>query len=314
MFDEPVDKDDGIYTLEKLRMQLKEEEVVRPSQWGAIGARIFKSFSVTHTEMPAGCYSVTLDKNDDRSIFIGKYLKNDDIIDFKDGLAVKLLEEIDNFWSKGNEFKKHGFLHRRGYMLYGSQGVGKSSIVSLITKDIIKRGGVVLICDNPRFFIEGLKTFRQVEANRPLVCVFEDIDAIIKKYGDKEILSILDGDSQVDKVINIATTNYPELLNRRIVNRPRRFDRIYKIEVPSDSIREQFLKTKLPKDQNLKRWMKLTKGLSFAALTETLISVICLDNKLEDVTKILEELENGHIKSSDFSSTNLGFSVEEAEE
>jgi SpoVK/Ycf46/Vps4 family AAA+-type ATPase len=140
--------------------------------------------------------------------------------------------------------------------------------------------------------------------------VFEDIDAIIKKYGESEILSLLDGDNQVDRVINIATTNYPELLDKRIVNRPRRFDRIYKILVPEEKIRAAFLKEKLPKKEDVKLWVKKTRGLSFAAIAETLISVLCLGNKLDDTVKILRDIESKNPKSSDFGS-GIGFGADD---
>ena len=65
-------------------------------------------------------------------------------------------------------------------------------------------------------------------------------------HGDSELLQWLDGSHQINKVINIATTNYPERLDRRIVSRPRRFDRIIKIEAPAARIRETYLAKKLP--------------------------------------------------------------------
>lgn len=298
----------GIWDIEDV-----EEKVIKPNQWGAVGARTFKAFSVTHTKLPAGCYSVSKDMNDDRIIFVGKYIKSDKIMRFKGGMTDQLLKEIDDFWNREQNFVDNGFLHRRGYLLYGPQGTGKSSIVWQVAQDVIQRGGVVFVCDNPKFFAEGLKVFRNVEDKRPIVCVFEDIDAIIRKWGEVEILSLLDGDNQVDKVLNIATTNYPENLDKRIVNRPRRFDRIYKIVSPGDVVRIAFLKEKLPKDQDLKQWIKKTKGLSFAALAESLISVLCLGNELDETVKILRDIESKTPKSSDFG-TGIGFDNEGDEE
>lgn len=293
--------DDGVWDLAEL-----EEKVVKPNQWGAIGSKTFRAVSVTHISLPPGCYSITLDNRDQVPIFVGKDIKSDKILSFKGGITDNLLKEIDDFWGKEDAFKSNGFLHRRGYLLYGSQGTGKSSIVWQVAKDVINRGGVVFVCDNPKFFSAGLTTFRQVEPNRPVVCVFEDIDAIIARYGEAEILSLLDGDNQVNRVVNIATTNYPELLDKRIVSRPRRFDRIHKIQVPSDKIRVQFLTSKLPKGQNKAEWVKKTKGLSLAGLTECLISVLCLGNKLDDTVKIIKDIESKHPKSGDFG-IKLGF-------
>ena len=63
----------------------------------------------------------------------------------------------------------------------------------------------------------ALKVFREIEPNRSIIYIFEDIDSIIEHHGEDEILSVLDGEMQVNKVLNIATTNYPERLDRRIV-------------------------------------------------------------------------------------------------
>lgn len=305
----PESREEGIWNIEEL-----EEKVIKPNQWGAIGARTFKAFSVTHNKLPSGCYSITKDNNDGASVFVRKTIKNDDILSLKGGLTHSILTEINEFWSKQPMFKANGFLHRRGYLLYGSQGTGKSSTVWQVASDVIRRGGVVFVCDKPSFFTQGLAVFRQVEPDRPLVCVFEDIDAIIHKYGDSELLQLLDGDNQVDRVINIATTNYPESLDKRIVSRPRRFDRIYKILVPSDEVRIQFLKKKLEKTkgQNLNAWVKKTQGLSFAALTEALISVICLGNDMDATIEILKDIESKEPKSSDFGK-KVGFNTKEDE-
>lgn len=303
-------EEEGVWDLADL-----EEKVAKPNQWGRVGSKSFKAFSVTHTKLPPGCYTITEDRNDGSPLFIEKTLKTDTILRFKDGLSNTFLKEIDDFWDKEEAFKQNGFLHRRGYLLYGTQGTGKSSIVWQVAKDVVDRGGIVFVCDVPRFFTKGLSVFRDVESKRPIVCVFEDIDAIIGKFGESEILSLLDGDSQIDRVINIATTNYPEKLDKRIVSRPRRFDRVMKIEVPSDEVRIAFLKAKLPKSANFNEWKRKTKGLSFAALTEALISVLCLGNKLDATVEILKEIEAKTPKLSEFGEPGkLGFGKEDTED
>src|SRR5256885_610168 len=85
-------------------------------------------------------------------------------------------------------------------------------------------------------------TAHKLEPARPVICLFEDIDAIIEVHGDSEFFLKLAASPEINTVINIATTNYPERLDRRIVSRPRRFDRIIKIEVPTAPIRETYFK------------------------------------------------------------------------
>jgi hypothetical protein len=127
--------ENGIWDINEI-----EEKVVKPNQWGAVGARTFKAFSVTHQKLPQGCYSISKDMNDDRVIFIGKYIKSDKIMRFKGGMTDTFLKEIDDFWGREQLFCANGFLHRRGYLLYGSQGTGKSSMVWQVAQDVIQRG------------------------------------------------------------------------------------------------------------------------------------------------------------------------------
>ena len=46
-----------------------------------------------------------------------------------------------------------------------------------------------------------------------------DLDAALAVYEESEVLNILDGVDQVDKVLFLATTNYPERLSARILDR-----------------------------------------------------------------------------------------------
>ena len=85
--------------------------------------------------------------------------------------------------------------------------------------------------------------------------------------------------------------------------RPRRFDRIIKIEAPSAAIRETYFRRKLPDLTNngqLTRWVDLTEGLSFAALAELVISVACLGNNLEETVTLLRGLDDQQPNSREF--------------
>ncbi len=194
---------------------------------------------------PPGAYTCCLNQYGEPQL-LAKDLQVDDLIDFAESLPAQILTEIENFWSLGEQFQRYGYLHRRGYLLYGPQGSGKSSVVHQVVHRIIKAGHVAVFCEHPGVLTRAMELFRKIEPDRPLVCMFEDIDAIIEIHGDSELLQWLDGSHQIDKVINIATTNYPERLDRRIVSRPRRFDRIIKIEAPAAQIREVYLAKKLP--------------------------------------------------------------------
>jgi SpoVK/Ycf46/Vps4 family AAA+-type ATPase len=284
----------------------------RPVQWKMVQAGVFEVCGVTAQQLPAGAYGCTLNQYGEVQL-VARDLQVDDLIDFADSLPSKILREIESFWDLGDKFQKHGYLHRRGYLLYGPQGSGKSSVVHQVVHRIIDAGHVAVFCEHPGFLTRAMEVFRKIEPDRPVVCLFEDIDAIIETHGDSELLQWLDGSHQINKVINIATTNYPERLDRRIVSRPRRFDRIIKIEAPTAAIRETYLSRKLPDlagSGQLPRWVQLTDGLSFAALAELVISVACLGNSLEETVELLRQLDDQHLSSKDFDRPGtMGFAL-----
>jgi hypothetical protein len=282
-----------------------------PIQWKVSTPGVFEACGITHRQLPAGAYTCNLNQYGEPQL-LAKDLQVDDLIDFADSLPSQILKEIENFWALGAGFSRYGYLHRRGYLLYGPQGSGKSSVVHQVVHRIIKAGHVAVFCEHPGVLTRSLELFRRIEPERPLVCMFEDIDAIVEIHSDSELLQWLDGSHQINKVINIATTNYPERLDRRIVSRPRRFDRIIKIEAPVAHIREAYLAKKLPDlpAAEAARWVALTEGLSFAALAELVISVACLGNDLEETVRVLRTLDDQHPSSREFDRPGaMGFST-----
>jgi hypothetical protein len=271
------------------------------SQWAVCGQHTFKPVSTTYPKLDSGVYSISVSQYHG-VIFERKVICVDDLLRFPDSVSEKILQEITTFWGTGKAFKEHGFLHRRGYLLHGPAGSGKTCLVHQIIADIIEDGGLVFQCSShPSVFSDGLSLFRKVEPKRPIICLFEDIDAIIDEYGEDEILTLLDGENQIDKVLNLATTNYPEKLDPRLVARPRRFDRVLKIGMPSAAVRKMYFAKKLKvDDKELDKWVGATDGFSFAALAELVISVCCFKKPFDEAVKILAEMTNAKPNSREY--------------
>jgi len=264
---------------------------IKQTNWAKVSHNTFSAVGDTEKILPAGFYELTIN-NTGSILFSKRRLITDELIIPNDPIMSNTLEEINAFWKNREKFERYGFLHRRGYMFYGPPGSGKSALVSLIMKEIIKNGGVIFNGKRPDILEMGLKQFRILEESRPIICLFEDIDAIIRNYGEESLLSLLDGESQIDKVLNIATTNYPEKLDKRLINRPRRFDRVLKIEMPNNEVRKQYLKFKLPdfSEKEIDIWVERTTGYSFAAMSDLIVSVKCFDYSLEKASKRLDDL------------------------
>src|SRR5262245_45410140 len=270
-------------------------------QWRINGPSTYQVCGQTVGELPAGGYSCSAD-HCGNLLYQCRNLQVDDLIDVPESLPAQVLGEIDRFWGMGDRFCRYGFLHRRGYLFYGKQGGGKSSLIHQVVAKIIAAGHVAFFCDHPYYFVQCGEQFRRVEPARPLVCIFEDIDAIIKTYGDTQLLQWLDGNHQVDRAVNLASTNFPERLDRRIISRPRRFDRIHRIDAPDARMRDAYLARKLPELPAAERehWVELTEGLAFAALAELIISVCCLNNDLQETVQLLRDLDSHTPSSSEF--------------
>ncbi len=100
-----------------------------------------------------------------------------------------------------------------------------------------------------------------------------------------------------DGLLQHNTTNYPERLDKRFVDRPSRFDTVRFIGMPTAAARRTYLKAKEPTltDSNLDLWVDNTEGFSIAHLRELVILVQCFERPLEEA---IERLESMRIKPS----------------
>jgi len=278
------------------------------SQWIILPNNEFRPISRSIQKLHSGYYETYLN-NQGISTLCKKDIITDDLL-LLDDISIEVTKEISKFWKKRNEFKSRGFSHRRGYLFYGRAGTGKSSIVKQIINSVInEQDGIVINCTStgPYIIIKAIEQIRIVEPNRNILCIFEDIDSIIDEYGEQEILSLLDGENLIDYVLNIATTNYPERLDKRIVSRPRRFDRIIKIVEPNKEIRRKYFQEKLKvNDDEVEKYVEISNGFTYASLSDLVISTKCFDLSLEEAAFRLKQLEKK--KSSDeYYSSEAGF-------
>jgi len=262
----------------------------------------------THKQLKTGVYKIHR-TDTGLPIFDPCPVKSDEWLAFRDDLIEDVIGEIEKFWDRRTVFENYGYLQRRGYMFYGPPGTGKTILLKQIIEKIIQRDGVVFLADNhPDIVNNGLKYFSKIEPKRNIVCVFEDIDAIVDRYGESNLLSLLDGEDSVDHVLNLASTNYPEKLDKRLVGRPRRFDRILKIGYPETAMRLRYFTQKLKvTEKEAEDWVEQTEGFTFAAMTELVISVKCLGNSFEKSLKRIKNLLESKPNSSDFNSSKMGF-------
>jgi SpoVK/Ycf46/Vps4 family AAA+-type ATPase len=272
-------------------MMQKNEKTPGYNQWAVHTGGRYTPTMPTVQQVPAGFYELGMD-NQIGIFFEKRKVDTDELFELPSDELQDIIQDIENFWERSNKYQEYGFLHKRGILLYGEPGAGKSGIIQLCTKHLIeKMNGVVINLSNGDqvdWYSKTMGSFRSVEPNRPLIVILEDIDGIAGEgnWSTSMLLNILDGIKQIDNVVYIATTNYPEQLEERITNRPSRFDRRYEILMPNAKVRESYFRSKLSlKDLesiDVSEWVKKSDGMSMAHLRELVISVVALGNTFED--------------------------------
>lgn len=297
-------------------MQQNEEYSNNNCQW-AINGSDFYAIGKTTKELPAGYYSYYYDHQKGMVIFKKIKIITDDILYLPDSTLEHILEDFQKFWKNRKLYEKYEFIYKRAYLMYGPAGCGKTSLISLLAKELIKKNGIILnINDLGQIDVydRAIKDIREIEKNKPIIVIIEDIDGFTESNVVSRLLNILDGAYQTDNVIIIATTNYPEKLEERFSSRPSRFDVRVLIDIPSADVRKFYIESKLKaedlKNIDLNEWIKLTEGFTLDHLKELILLTFVLENDFnESLSRIREMLKNIKIKPVSIKNSSISSGI-----
>lgn len=205
----------------------------------------------------------------------GDKISRDDVF-LEDTMKSDIFRAIDQFFNDGGSFyKEYDLPYKRGILLYGAPGNGKTTLVRSITGSTSAPVIYWQITEHTGSY-SVQEVFNTVARMAPAILVIEDIDSM-PEHTRSSFLNTLDGARVRAGLFIIGTTNYPEKIDPALINRAGRFDSTYEIPSPSAEVRRQYMK-KLDKKElfsgeQLEDLAKKTAGLSVSQLNELYMSV-----------------------------------------
>ena len=189
--------------------------------------------------------------------------------------------DVARFFARREFYEAHRIPWKRGLLLIGPPGNGKTQTLKALLKEIALP---VLYVKTFKDRHEDSKNIRSVFArarrNAPCVVVVEDLDCALDESSRSVFLNELDGFAHNAGLLTIATTNHPHKLDRSILDRPSRFDRKFHFPLPAAPERRAFItRWSLAQDvalrlstQGIEHLVGRTDGFTFAYLKELLLS------------------------------------------
>jgi SpoVK/Ycf46/Vps4 family AAA+-type ATPase len=175
----------------------------------------------------------------------------DDLL--KDFINTKQIEEIvDCFFSNLDLYKEFGIdVPRRGVLLYGPPGAGKSTAISMCANKYTADGKTaVVIWATDAYEAYDIKEFFKVfqySGVEKLILIAEDLGGMENEEtrirSDSSLLALLDNNEKTFTIptMILATTNHPENFAGNITNRSGRFDDKIEVGIPDGEARKKLL-------------------------------------------------------------------------
>jgi SpoVK/Ycf46/Vps4 family AAA+-type ATPase len=247
-------------------------------------------------EIPSGMYEINVTMDD--VYLTKKEIVTDTIIDIPGSESDLILQEITQFMQDETRslYEAYGLVYKKGFLLHGRAGTGKSVTAIVAAKKLIEqKNAIVFFNPAPNHFKYALETFGP-ELEGKLICLLmEEFETVYNNY-PQEILSLLDGESQLSNFVTIACTNYIEQLPERIKSRPSRFSTIMEIPSPNEEVRRVFVRGKLL-DTDMEKLAPIvdaTDGFTIDQIKDVIISVCIFNQSISDaVMKIKNMSQDG---------------------
>lgn len=167
--------------------------------------------------------------------------------------------------------RKNGIPLKRGVLLEGPYGTGKSLVAKTVAKECVKAGWTFISCTEATAIKYAAHFARMYQ---PCVLFAEDMDRIADQRGDdaNSLINDIDGVvSKTDEIMVVFTTNFPEKIDKAFL-RPGRLDAVISLKAPQkeaiEALVRQYAGGSLSPDTKLVKTHPLLAGKIPAVIRE----------------------------------------------
>lgn len=162
-----------------------------------------------------------------------------------------IFNDVIGFLNHADLYQKNNLPFKRGLILYGRPGCGKTLLGKVVANQVPASFiWVTAAQSGSSEFIKQI--FELAREIAPSVLFFEDIDmyTVDRHFGVfnpkvGEMLAQMDGMDENHGIVVIATTNRLDVIESALAERPSRFDRRYCLDNMSDETREKMVQIKI---------------------------------------------------------------------
>lgn len=162
-------------------------------------------------------------------------------------LPTKLKDEIKNniegFLKSEELYKKARIAWKKGMLLWGEPGVGKSTLLRTIMSSYDIKPVTISIGGHasPDDLIE--EAFSYASHHAPSLLFLEDINVLLTEYINvSHFLQLMDGVNSKSGILVVGTANDISGLSNNITDRPFRFDNKFELPLPDKLMATKYLK------------------------------------------------------------------------
>ena len=172
---------------------------------------------------------------------------------------------VEGFVANRDALRAFGFPWRRGILLVGPPGTGKTMVC---------KAAAAALGELPFLYVREMRgydreplgeIFDRARRLAPCVLAFEDIDGFVGPNNRTVFLNELDGFKSNEGLLIIASSNHPERVDEALLKRPSRFDRVFHLGLPALDERRRYCELILFREGLAK---KLSTGLDPSDLAQ----------------------------------------------